>query len=192
ALVRRRSHLADRQRRKEKRRTPERSRVSPEHGAAVGIDLRRQAIEIGAVNSLCFGGGQADGRGSGLLATDNFFPGRHAGIILAPVTPEEVSMLKLAFAGTVLLALVSVAAAAGSQDGKRNVSRGTPPAKTVSRASTADVRRRVIDNQQTLDRILADTTPAPVGTSGAGKTVSTDVQSTGSPPAATRQSLALP
>ena len=90
-------------------------------------------------------------------------------------------MVKLAFAGTVLLALVSVAAAAGSQDGKRNVSRGTPPAKTVSRASTDDLRGRVIDIQQTLDRILADTTPAPVGTSGAGKTVSTDVQSTGSP-----------
>jgi hypothetical protein len=90
-------------------------------------------------------------------------------------------MLKLAFAGTVLLALVSIPAAAGPQDGKRNVSRGTSPAKTVSRASTDDLRGRVIDIQQTLDRILADTTPAPVGTSGAGKTVSTDVQSTGSP-----------
>ena len=90
-------------------------------------------------------------------------------------------MLKLALAGKVLLALVSIPAAAGPQDGQRNASRGAPPAKTVSRASADDLRGRVIDIQQTLDRILADTTPAPVGTSGAGKTVSTDVQSAGSP-----------
>jgi hypothetical protein len=90
-------------------------------------------------------------------------------------------MSKLTFAGTVLLALVSIPAAAGPQDGKRNVSHGSQPAKTVSRASTEDLRGRVIDIQQTLDRILADTTPAPVGTSGTGKTVSTDVQSAGAP-----------
>jgi len=90
-------------------------------------------------------------------------------------------MLKLTFAATVLLALASIPAAGGPQDGKRNVSRGTQPAKSVSRASTDDLRGRVIDIQQTLDRILADTTPAPVGTSGAGRTVSTDVQSAGSP-----------
>ena len=89
-------------------------------------------------------------------------------------------MLKLAFTGTVLLALMSVPAAAGPQDGKRNASRGTAPAKTVSHASTDDIRGRVIDIQQTLDRILADTTPAPVGTSGSRKTVSTDAQSAGS------------
>jgi hypothetical protein len=97
------------------------------------------------------------------------------------MTPEEVSMSKLPFAGTVLLALVSIQAAAGPQDAKRNASRGAAPAKTVSTASTDDLRGRVIDIQQTLDRILADTTPAPVGTSGAGKAVTTDVQSAGSP-----------
>jgi len=97
------------------------------------------------------------------------------------MTPEEVSMLKLAFAATVLLALVSTPASAGPQDGKRNAGRGAAPAKTVSPASTDDLRGRVIDIQQTVDRILADTTPAPVGTSGAGKAVTTDVQSAGSP-----------
>src|SRR4051794_34988062 len=89
-------------------------------------------------------------------------------------------MFKLAFAGTVLLALVSIPAAARPQDGKRNVSRGAAPAKNVSSASTDDLRGRVVDIQQTLDRILAETTPAPVGTSGAGKPATTDVQSAGS------------
>src|SRR5947207_3167476 len=97
------------------------------------------------------------------------------------MTREEVSMLKPAFAATVLLALVSIPAAAGPQDGKRNVGGGAAPAKTVSTASTDDLRGRVIDIQQTVDRILADTTPAPVGTSGPGKAVTTDVQSAGSP-----------
>jgi hypothetical protein len=94
---------------------------------------------------------------------------------------EEVAMVKLAFAGTVLLALASIPAAAGPQDGKRNVSSGATPAKTVRAASTDDIRGRVVDIQQALDRILADTTPAPVGTSGAGKVMTTDVQSAGSP-----------
>jgi len=90
-------------------------------------------------------------------------------------------MVKLAFAGMVLLALTSVRATAGPQDGNRNASRGVPPAKTVSAASTDVIRGRVVDVQQTLDRILADTTPAPVGTSGGGKVTATDVQSAGSP-----------
>ena len=37
-----------------------------------------------------------------------------------------------------------------------------------------DIRARIVDAQQTLDRMLADTTPAPVGTSGtAGATQGT-------------------
>jgi hypothetical protein len=97
------------------------------------------------------------------------------------VRPEEVAMVKLAFAGIVLLALTSVPATAGPQAGNRNASRGVPPAKTVSAASTDAIRGRVVDVQQTLDRILADTTPAPVGTSGGGKVTATDVQTAGSP-----------
>ena len=90
-------------------------------------------------------------------------------------------MLKLAFAGTVLLALVSIPASAAPQDGKRHASRGAGPAKTVRSATADAVRGRVIDIQQTLDRILADTTPAPVGTSGAVKPATTDVQSAVAP-----------
>jgi lipid-binding SYLF domain-containing protein len=57
----------------------------------------------------------------------------------------------------------------------------TPP--TTSRTTTMpttddDLRTRIVDIQQMLDRMLADTTPAPVGTSGAvgasGGTVTVD------------------
>lgn len=47
---------------------------------------------------------------------------------------------------------------------------GTPPSPRPPTMATTDddVRARVVDIEQTLDRILADTTPAPVGTAGAG------------------------
>jgi lipid-binding SYLF domain-containing protein len=52
--------------------------------------------------------------------------------------------------------------------GKPNASVSTPPASRAAAApgSEDDVRARVVDVQQSLDRILADTTPAAVGTSG--------------------------
>jgi hypothetical protein len=40
------------------------------------------------------------------------------------------------------------------------------PRTTTMPTTDDDLRTRVVDIQQTLDRILADTTPAPVGTSG--------------------------
>jgi lipid-binding SYLF domain-containing protein len=46
----------------------------------------------------------------------------------------------------------------------------TPRTTTIS-TTDDDLRARVVDMQQTLDRILADTTPAPVGTSGTADTV---------------------
>jgi lipid-binding SYLF domain-containing protein len=44
----------------------------------------------------------------------------------------------------------------------------TPPTPRTTTLSTIDddLRARVVDIQQSIDRILADTTPAPVGTSG--------------------------
>jgi hypothetical protein len=42
-----------------------------------------------------------------------------------------------------------------------------------------DLRARVVDIQQSLDRILADTTPAAVGTSGTTTTTRTDAATTG-------------
>lgn len=49
---------------------------------------------------------------------------------------------------------------------------GPPPAaptapRTATPTTDDDVRARVVDIQQSIDRLLADTTPAPVGTSGA-------------------------
>jgi hypothetical protein len=40
------------------------------------------------------------------------------------------------------------------------------PRTTTSSTIDDDLRARVVDIQQTLDRLLADTTPAPVGTTG--------------------------
>jgi lipid-binding SYLF domain-containing protein len=42
----------------------------------------------------------------------------------------------------------------------------TTPRTTTMPTTDDDLRTRIVDIQQTLDRILADTTPAPVGTSG--------------------------
>jgi lipid-binding SYLF domain-containing protein len=55
----------------------------------------------------------------------------------------------------------------------------TGPRTTTMPTTDDDLRTRVVDLQQMLDRILADTTPAPVGTSGtagaaAGGTVTVD------------------
>jgi lipid-binding SYLF domain-containing protein len=48
----------------------------------------------------------------------------------------------------------------------------TPPVPRAAPVTTDDdLRARVVDIQQTVDRLLADTTPAPVGTSGSADTV---------------------
>ena len=45
------------------------------------------------------------------------------------------------------------------------------PRTTPAPTTDDDLRARVVDIQQTVDRLLADTTPAPVGTSGTADTV---------------------
>lgn len=72
--------------------------------------------------------------------------------------------------------------AAAAPDRPAPVSPTAPPSKaraTTTPATDDDLRTRIVDIQQMLDRILADTTPAPVGTSGtagaaAGGTVTLD------------------
>ena len=83
-------------------------------------------------------------------------------------------MMRLAIAGSVLLVFVSAAQAAGPQDSRRTVNRGAPAAKRVTAPDDA-LRERAIDIQQTLDRILAETTPAPVGTTGQVRATTTDL-----------------
>ena len=51
-----------------------------------------------------------------------------------------------------------------------------PPRSTTIPTTDDDVRARIVDIQQTLDRILADTTPAPVGTTGSRSTTANDAQ----------------
>ena len=82
--------------------------------------------------------------------------------------------------------------ALGSSPAQAAGGRAAEPAATASSASAAsipatprtttiattddDVRARIVDIQQTLDRILADTTPAPVGTTGSSSSAASDAQ----------------
>jgi lipid-binding SYLF domain-containing protein len=66
--------------------------------------------------------------------------------------------------------LLNALAAAGSPS--TNTASSTPSSTPATQRTTTmpttddDLRARVVDIQQTLDRLLAETTPAPVGTSG--------------------------
>jgi lipid-binding SYLF domain-containing protein len=59
----------------------------------------------------------------------------------------------------------SVNAAGSGQSASASVPRGAPV------TTDDDLRARVVDIQQTVDRLLADTTPAPVGTTGSADSI---------------------
>jgi len=61
--------------------------------------------------------------------------------------------------------LTALRTASASPAERPSVSTAAPAARPTS-VTTDDIRARVVDIQQTLDRLLADTTPAPVGTTG--------------------------
>ena len=69
-------------------------------------------------------------------------------------------------------ALGTPAAPVAAPSGQTTASSGSAhasaaaPRASAAQAADDDVRARIVDAQQTLDRMLADTTPAPVGTSG--------------------------
>ena len=88
-------------------------------------------------------------------------------------------MLRLAIAGTVLLAFVSGARADAPQAGTRGATRGAAAARSAPALDEA-LLARIVDIQQTLDRILAETTPAPAGTTGASKPSVTEAPGGGS------------
>ena len=77
-----------------------------------------------------------------------------------------------------LRALGSVAPATTPRS---NAAASTPPTPRTTTMPTTDddLRARVVDIQQSLDRILADTTPAAVGTSGTTAATRTDAATTG-------------
>ena len=62
-----------------------------------------------------------------------------------------------------LAALKETSSAPASKPG---ASAASPPRPAMTPAAGDEIRARVVDLQQSLDRMLADTTPAPVGTSG--------------------------
>jgi lipid-binding SYLF domain-containing protein len=62
--------------------------------------------------------------------------------------------------------LTALRTASSSPAERPAVSAAVPPARPASTATDEDIRARVVDIQQSLDRLLADTTPAPVGTTG--------------------------
>ena len=66
-----------------------------------------------------------------------------------------------------LAALKSVPAQTSTSAAPAAATQATPRATTMP-TTDDDVRARVIDIQQSIDRLLAETTPAAVGTSGAG------------------------
>jgi len=62
--------------------------------------------------------------------------------------------------------LAALRTASESPAERPSVSTAAPPTRPASVTTDDDIRARVVDIQQTLDRLLADTTPAPVGTTG--------------------------
>ena len=74
---------------------------------------------------------------------------------------------------TAFLRALESQATASAVDRPPSQTAPTTPRTTTMPTMDDDLRARVVDLQQMLDRILADTTPAPVGTSGTGRASST-------------------
>jgi len=70
---------------------------------------------------------------------------------------------------TAFLRALDLQATASAADRPPSQTAPTTPRTTTISTTDDDLRARVVDLQQMLDRILADTTPAPVGTSGTGR-----------------------
>ena len=74
---------------------------------------------------------------------------------------------------TAFLRALDLQATASAADRPPSQTAPTTPRTTTIPTTDDDLRARVVDLQQMLDRILADTTPAPTGTSGTGRASST-------------------
>ena len=74
---------------------------------------------------------------------------------------------------TAFLRALDLQATASAADRPPSQTAPTTPRTTTIPTTDDDLRARVVDLQQMLDRILADTTPAPIGTSGTGRASST-------------------
>jgi lipid-binding SYLF domain-containing protein len=79
--------------------------------------------------------------------------------------PPEATPFLRALSGTTGPANTAAPAASPAASAMPSVPRAAPV------TTDDDLRARIVDIQQTVDRLLADTTPAPVGTSGSADTV---------------------
>jgi hypothetical protein len=84
---------------------------------------------------------------------------------LQTASPEMFVMVTV-----VLVALLSMPQGAVARAGAPAELKQSAVTKTTKRVTDDDVRARVVDIQQTVDRMLADTTPAPTGTTGTAGT----------------------
>jgi SH3 domain-containing YSC84-like protein 1 len=79
--------------------------------------------------------------------------------------PPEAAPFLRALSGVGTPANANTAAPGQAASATPAIPRGTPV------TTDDDLRARVVDIQQTVDRLLADTTPAPVGTSGSADSI---------------------
>jgi lipid-binding SYLF domain-containing protein len=98
----------------------------------------------------------------------------NVGVFGAGATPRTIlansEMSAPPEAAPFLRALSAPGASGNVNAGSQTASAGSVP-RGVPVTTDDDLRARVVDIQQTVDRLLADTTPAPVGTSGTADSV---------------------
>src|SRR5207248_5510047 len=78
ALIRRRLDAIYRERDEKQRLAAERIVVRGQHRAAMGLDLLRQSLDLGAAGVLRFSGRETNGRGRNFLAANWLLAWRHA------------------------------------------------------------------------------------------------------------------
>src|SRR6185436_5222269 len=159
--------------------------------------LLQNKVNLGADASVAAGPlGRRGGVGTDAAVTAEILSysrsrGLFAGIdisggVLRPDEEVNVSVYGAGSTARTILANREISAPPEDAPFLRSLSTTAAPMSTAAPAATSvpaapratpvpttddDLRARVVDIQQTVDRILADTTPAPVGTSGAADEV---------------------
>jgi SH3 domain-containing YSC84-like protein 1 len=98
----------------------------------------------------------------------------NVGVFGAGATPRTIlanSEISAPTEAAPFLRALSAAGAGGSANAAGQSASGAIVPRGAPVTTDDDLRARVVDIQQTVDRLLADTTPAPVGTSGSADSV---------------------
>jgi SH3 domain-containing YSC84-like protein 1 len=110
--------------------------------------------------------------------TDVYGRGAESRTVLASrelsAPPEARTFLRALSTASAADAAGAPRATTTSVQGSAAASTPATPRTTTMTTTDDDLRARVVDIQQTLDRLLADTTPAPVGTTGTAAGTTTD------------------